>query len=76
MPSHSDNGQRATAVVVPVKVRHYDRELHADVLSVVGYRVRCRCGWESSKQPSYSAARGALIGHRAEHLSPSGETGA
>lgn len=57
---------RATGEVRPIKTRTYDRELHCDVVRVVGYEAVCTCGWTSSRKPSVANARALMREHRAE----------
>jgi hypothetical protein len=58
------------ARIKPVKIHIYSRELHVDVLRVVGYRAECECGWSSGTLSSVALARINLAEHRAEGCSP------
>jgi len=52
--------------VVPVRFRAYSRELGVDILSVVGYRAVCSCGWRSPLRKSVAAARELARDHGCE----------
>jgi hypothetical protein len=55
-----------SVVVRPVRVHRVDATLYTNVVSVVGYRAFCSCGWRSAKRRSMAEARIEGRGHREE----------
>lgn len=55
------------AAVYPVKVARWDAQMRCNVISVVGFRARCECGWRSANHKNVAVARTALQNHRLDH---------
>jgi hypothetical protein len=53
-----------SVVVRPVRVHRVDANLYTNVVSVVGYRAYCSCGWRGSKRRTVSDAHFAGREHR------------
>lgn len=63
------------ATLGPARVKRYSEPLHAHILTGIGFRANCSCGWESKVAGSWTAAREAHAFHREQaHPTPPAPT--